>query len=278
MSEQRRHSRKALPVLEPLDERIAPSSLGMALATPTVAAERSSVRARAGNRAIHAKARRAHLRHARIQLAPQVVYTTPTVANASPASTGASVASQANVQADVSASSSSSGSEVSIAVPQAATSSPTTSGASTSGSTTNSTSSGSVEAVPTALSDAPGTGGGTGEVSNIKSGPLAKAGQNLATIYEEYTKQGSGASFTSSLSGIVDIRGGTVKVAAHSAGGSLTTYVSTLTNMGLQVTATDATTGTVEGYLPITQLPNAAQNAQTLSLSPGYIPVPDRNG
>jgi len=115
------------------------------------------------------------------------------------------------------------------------------------------------------------TGTGT-DVGNIKTGPLAKAGQNLATLYQDFTAQGGSASFTSSESALLEIQGTKVKIDAHAAGGDFNGYVSMLSSLGMQVESTDASSGTVEGFIPIAQLPSAAQNAQTLSLSPSFQP------
>jgi len=105
-----------------------------------------------------------------------------------------------------------------------------------------------------------------------KDGPLAKAGQDLNTIYQEFEQQGGSATFTSSLAGVVEIQGTKVGVDVHMAGGDFGTFVTTMTNLGMQVQTTDATDGIVEGLLPIAQIPAVAQNSQTLSLSPIYTP------
>jgi hypothetical protein len=110
------------------------------------------------------------------------------------------------------------------------------------------------------------------DIGDAQNGPLAKAGVNLITIYEEYQAQAGNKTFTSSLAGIVRIEGTSVGIDAHMAGGSFSGYVSALTALGMQVQAQDAAHGIVEGLLPISQLPAAAQNAQTLALSPVYIP------
>lgn len=106
--------------------------------------------------------------------------------------------------------------------------------------------------------------------TDIKSGPLAKAGQDLITIYEEFQQQGGGASFTSSKAGYIEIQGTNVGIDAYMSGGNFTTYVASLASLGMQIKSQDAAHGIVEGFLPISQLPSAAQNAQTLSLSPIY--------
>src|SRR5207302_1599184 len=108
--------------------------------------------------------------------------------------------------------------------------------------------------------------------SDLKNGPLAKAGQDLFTIYQEFVQQGGSATFKSSEAGQVEIQGTNVGVNVHSAGGNFDNLVSAMTSLGMQVRTKDATHGIVEGLLPIAQLVTAAQNPETLSLSPVYVP------
>jgi hypothetical protein len=106
---------------------------------------------------------------------------------------------------------------------------------------------------------------------DIQNGPLAKAGEDLITIYEEFEQQGGGATFTSSEAAVVKIVGTSVGVDVHSSGGSFANLVSAMTALGMQIQTQNAASGVVEGLLPIGQLLAAAQNSQTLSLTPEYI-------
>jgi len=112
----------------------------------------------------------------------------------------------------------------------------------------------------------------TPSVSEVKSGPLAKAGQDLITLYEEFQKQGGGT-FTPSGIPPVKIQGNSVEIDAHISAGNFSNYVSALGSLGMQIKNLDEAHGIVEGYLPISQLPAAAQNPQTLSLTPVYGPA-----
>jgi hypothetical protein len=94
---------------------------------------------------------------------------------------------------------------------------------------------------------------------------------DLFTIYQEFQAQGGSSTFTSSKAGTIRIKGTSVGIDAHMAVGTFSAYVSALTALGMQVQTQDAAHGTVEGYLPISQLPAAAENPQTLALSPIYI-------
>jgi len=106
----------------------------------------------------------------------------------------------------------------------------------------------------------------------VKNGPMNNAGQTLITIYKEFQQQQGSPTFTSSQAGIVRIEGTNVGIDAVSNGGDFTGFVAQLTSLGMQIERTDAATGTVEGLLPIGQLPNAAQLPQTLSLNAIYSP------
>jgi len=110
--------------------------------------------------------------------------------------------------------------------------------------------------------------------ADVKNGPLAKAGQDLLAIYQQYQQQGAGSTFTPSGAGGVKIEGTKVGIQAHMANGNFTQYIASLDALGMQIDAQDPNTGTVEGMLPISQLPAAAQNSQTLSLSAIYTPNP----
>jgi hypothetical protein len=100
---------------------------------------------------------------------------------------------------------------------------------------------------------------------------------SLNTIYQRYLKyenDGGTGTFSSSLSGLIQIQGTNVGVQVHGNGsGDFSALVSSLESLGMQVSATDAVTQTVVGMLPISQLPVAAQGLQTLSVTPLFIPV-----
>ena len=112
------------------------------------------------------------------------------------------------------------------------------------------------------------------DINDVKNGPLAKAGQTLIEVYNQY-QNANGGEFvlTGNLANIVRIRGDSVGVDVGAAPSNMINVASTLKALGMDVTATDATTGKIEGYLPIAQLPAVAQNNDVLTLSPNYIPM-----
>lgn len=113
------------------------------------------------------------------------------------------------------------------------------------------------------------------DVSDIKNGPLAKAGQQLIEVYTQYHDfNGSGDfTLTGDLANYIRIQGDSVGVDVGTAPSQMANVEATLKSLGMQITATDATTGTIEGYLPIAQLPTVAQDSNVLTLSPNYLPV-----
>jgi hypothetical protein len=127
------------------------------------------------------------------------------------------------------------------------------------------------------VSTSPSTSATTTDTGDIQNGPLAKAGQDLITIYQEYVQyenNGGTGAFVSSMSGVIVIKGTNVGVDLHWNGtGDFNGYVTSLQNLGMQIQATDPTSGIVEGMLPIAQLPTVAGLSQTKSLSPMYIPI-----
>jgi len=244
-------------MLELLDERIVPSGVGMAAAVAEHAAIHAANQVMNVHAVVHPNSvhdARVHHHHHRIVPAAQVSRgSSSTVVIGTPSRvTAASPTAAANP------------------APVGSTTGPGQAKVPTVATSPNAT---SVTPAPTVnntsfLSE-PAT---TTDPGNIQNGPLAKAGQDLITLYEDFQKQGGSATFTSSEQGVVRIVGTSVGVDVHSAGGNFGSLVSAMTALGMQVQAKDATHGIIEGLLPIGQLVSAAQNSQTLSLSPVYIP------
>jgi hypothetical protein len=270
MREQRRHVSKVVSPLEMLDDRIVPSVMGPIPATvASLANHHSHHHANLANvHHLHAHVSRAHAAH-RIVLAPglgnAVARATQAAAAAPAASSTVTVQSgtAASTNASIAQTSSSSNTAATTSTPAVAVvaTAPAVSG-------NVGTSNGTTTTAPV-TSDTPTV---SPSVTDLKSGPLAKAGQDLITVYEEFQHQGGGSSFTSSEAARIQIQGTSVGIDAVSTGGNFDAFVSALTSLGMQVNKTDASHGLVEGFLPISQLPAAAQNPQTLSLSAIYRP------
>jgi hypothetical protein len=85
----------------------------------------------------------------------------------------------------------------------------------------------------------------------------------------------SGGSFTpTGVSSLVVINGSSVGVMIHANNpGDFAGLVAQLRSDGLQITASDPTTGNVEGMLPIANLPTVAQLPQAPSVLPMFKPI-----
>jgi len=253
MREQRRRPKVALTV-ESLDDRMVPSVIGALPANQAAMVAhhanqsnahhahanqaRLHAESRVGTRAHNVRVNRAHL-HARHRAAiVPAVASPPAVATVQP-----SVAIPASSAPTAAAPSTPLGSRpgLNAVLP--------TSGSSTGSST------------PTVIINP----------TEVKNGPLAKAGQDLLAIYQKY-QQGGGAPITPTEAGGIKTDGTNVGIQAHMLSGDFFQYIASLNALGMKMTAEDPNTGTVEGMLPISQLPAAAQNAQTLSLSAIFNP------
>lgn len=162
-----------------------------------------------------------------------------------------------------------------------------------------------IRATPTtSISTTPGAGHGTPLSSNIPSTtmrmtpnaaptppPTPQAGDTqtpaplpsnvsgvLNTIYQDYSSYldtNPTGDFPPPASSVgIPISNGNVGVYVNGNGqGDFASLVSTLQNLGMQITSTNATTWTVSGMLPILQLRTAAQTPQTTSITPRYSPA-----
>jgi len=280
MRKQRRHS----PMLELLDERIVPSGVGMAPIGHAALAEHAAIHRAAHEAKVEAHALKVEAHALKVQahalkvkeavhakavhnatvhrIVPAVQVSSGSASSSSiivgsPVSSPPSGASAASVGTSANA-----GSTSTTRQTQVPTVAPVA--------TATSTSVNAPAVVPiTPVASQPATTNNPGDTEN---GPLAKAGQDLITIYEEFQQQGGSATFTSSEAGSVEIEGTSVGVDIHSAGGNFANLVSAMTALGMKVQTQDATHGIIEGLLPIGQLLSAAQNSQTRSLNAVYIP------
>lgn len=102
------------------------------------------------------------------------------------------------------------------------------------------------------------------DIADVKNGPLAKAGSQLISIYQEYQtflQQGGGGEFVSQQAPWIMFDGDKVGV-DFSGVGDFNAMRTSLANLGMDVTATDSTRRIVEGYIPIAQLVTASKVPQ----------------
>ncbi len=103
----------------------------------------------------------------------------------------------------------------------------------------------------------------------------ANAGAQLAKLYVEYrafVEGGSQGPFTSSLSSILSIQGSRVGVDVRGKV-DVAIFSSELTSLGMEIRATEPLTKTVEGSLPIDQIPAVASLPTTVSVLPILKPM-----
>jgi len=94
----------------------------------------------------------------------------------------------------------------------------------------------------------------------------------LNVVYQNFLKNSNQPIDTGP--GSIQIDGSNVGVNVHGNGqGDFSNFVSTLQNLGMEITSTSSVTWTVSGMLPIGQLLTAAQTPQTLSITPRFSPM-----
>jgi hypothetical protein len=274
-------------MLEALDLRIVPSAVAAAPTGHAVAAEHASVAGSNHSTSVHhrttvdhhAVVHHAVVHHAKVHHA-QPDYPAPINYPAPSTNTGSTTVSTTPTSTSTSTSITGSSTSVTAASPTASAPAQTrgiefTTAAGASGASQGQTTGDTVTAaaaIPfSPTTTAPTTTTTATNVGDTQNGPLAKAGNDLITIYQEFEDQGGSSTFTSSKAGVIRIQGGNVDVDINTAGSNFSQFVSMLTSLGLQVQSQDATHGIVEGYLPIGQLPTVAQNPQTESIAPVYI-------
>jgi len=110
----------------------------------------------------------------------------------------------------------------------------------------------------------------SGDIGDVKNGPLAKAGQDLIHLYQDFQQFGGTGTFHSAHAPNIQVVGSSVRVDVRGSG-NVNNLAAALSNLGMQVKATDARTHTFEGLLPISKLPDAAQLSQVTTISPVYV-------
>jgi len=124
------------------------------------------------------------------------------------------------------------------------------------------------------VSQTSNTSATTSDIGDIKNGPLAKAGQGLIALYQDFQQFSGSGTFTSAHSPNIQTVGTSVRLDIRGPG-DVSALSASLQTLGMQVTATDANTHTVEGLLPIAKLPDAAQLSGVTTISPVYKPLMD---
>lgn len=133
-------------------------------------------------------------------------------------------------------------------------------------------------AAPVPITPAP-PGNPTPPGSLTSPGPLpANVGASLQDLYQQYqhfvSSGGSGTFSPTGLSPFLMINGTSVGVSIHdNNAGDFASLVAQLQSDGLQIIASDPTTQTVQGMLPIASLPTVAQLPQAPSVVAMFKPM-----
>jgi large repetitive protein len=114
-------------------------------------------------------------------------------------------------------------------------------------------------------------------LSDALNGPMANAGTDLINIYSEYQAFVSnhiGGEFNPAQSNIIFFQGNDVGIDIRGFGNQ-TSFVTALQNMGMQIANVLPQTNEtyVAGFLPVAELPAAAEMSQTIGLDPSYKPT-----
>ena len=109
-------------------------------------------------------------------------------------------------------------------------------------------------------------------LADVQNGPMANAGQDLINVCQALQDNGGDAAKLPGQFPLLMFQGDMVNVGVNGIG-DYNTFLTSLRDFGMQISASDPTYMLAEGYLPISQLPAVAQAAQTLSLHPNDRPI-----
>ena len=115
-------------------------------------------------------------------------------------------------------------------------------------------------------------------LADVQNGPMANMGSALINVYQTFNNLGGNVSQLAAKHPQLQFKGNSVLVGVNSGGGDFGQFTSSLTNLGMQITASSAFYGLDEGYLPITQLPTVAESPLTMSGHPIYRPAVNYQG
>lgn len=107
---------------------------------------------------------------------------------------------------------------------------------------------------------------------DLKNGPLAKLGNDLATLYNAYQKGGINDPAVISLQSKLRIEGDRVGIDVRP-NGELDALKTELTKLGMTIEQVDPRTKMVEGLIPIARLADLAASSRTSSIVPIHRPA-----
>ncbi len=106
---------------------------------------------------------------------------------------------------------------------------------------------------------------------------MANLGTGSVDIYQAFVDSGGNTSQLAAEFPTIEFQNGMVGLQVKSLGGDFSQFLTQLTNVGMQVTASSAYYGLVDGWVPVNELPTIAELPQTRAASPIYNPVLPRS-
>ena len=116
----------------------------------------------------------------------------------------------------------------------------------------------------------------SGDINDFKNGPLGNAGMHLADLYSEYKtfvrKSGSANGFESKKEPLLQYQGASVAVTIRTRG-TMPDTSTFIHHIGGELIYRDSTYGTVDAWIPISQLTTLSTNGIVANLNPAYAPA-----
>jgi len=107
---------------------------------------------------------------------------------------------------------------------------------------------------------------------DTEHGPMANLGTDLISVYKSFYTSGGNTAQLPGQFPLIYFQNGMIGVQVKSLGGNFNQFVTQLTDLGMQVTQSSSYYGLVDGYAPVSALPNIAQLPQTEAGAPLYKP------
>jgi len=112
----------------------------------------------------------------------------------------------------------------------------------------------------------------TTNLADAENGPMANLGTDLVNIYESFENGQCSAAALATEYPDYEFQGNSVMVGLSS-NGDFPELQAQASNLGMQVIASDPSVQLIEGWLPINELPTAAQSPELLSGHPVFAPT-----
>jgi hypothetical protein len=109
------------------------------------------------------------------------------------------------------------------------------------------------------------------DLADVRNGPMANEGQTLINVYQDFLKTGDASKFASSFPEL-RFQGNNVGISVNGTG-DFNSFLTSLKNLGMQVSASSAKYEIAVGMAPISALPAIAELPQTLDATPNYKPI-----